>query len=69
MKDRSEEKQKFCGNCGSHNAYDYPEQVFCTMRFLKNKEPIVKTLWHCEDWHLNSQECQCIKDATRKEEK
>jgi hypothetical protein len=69
MKDESEEKRKFCGNCGSHNAYHYPEQVFCTMRFLKNKEPIVETLWHCEDWHLNSQGCRCIEDATRKGKK
>jgi len=69
MTKKSEEEQKFCGNCGSHNAYNYPEEIFCTKRFLENKNPVVKTLWHCEDWHLNPQKCQCVEDVTKHEKR
>lgn len=67
MKKRAEVEQKFCGNCGGHNAYNYPVKVFCTRRFLESKNPIVKTLWHCEEWSLNSQECHCVEEAAKKE--
>jgi hypothetical protein len=59
--------KKFCGNCTSHNAYSYPDQVFCTKRFLKKKEAIVQTLWCCEEWHPNTQECRCVRDALEKQ--
>jgi hypothetical protein len=67
LKEKAEEEQKFCGNCTSHNAYDYPDQVFCTRRFLQDKNPVVRTLWHCEEWNANAQECHCIEDASKKE--
>ncbi len=60
---KARETAKFCGNCTSHNAYDYPSQVFCTRRFLRKKEAVVQTLWHCEEWVQNAQECHCIRDA------
>jgi hypothetical protein len=66
MKEKTSDKQKFCGNCTSHNAYVYPDQVFCTRRFLKNKHPIVQTLWCCEEHYPNAQECNCIIDAKAK---
>lgn len=62
-KTRVADSEKFCGNCTSHNAYEYPVQVFCTRRFVKNKSAIVQTLWHCEDWIQNAQECHCVKDS------
>lgn len=65
MKEKGRSEQKFCGNCGSHNAYNYPSQVFCTNRFLKNMDSVVDTLWHCEDWHLNPQGCHCIENAEK----
>jgi hypothetical protein len=65
MKKKIEEKQAFCGNCSSHNAYDYPDLVFCTGRFRQNKNPIVKTLWRCDDWNENAQKCHCIEDAQK----
>jgi len=58
--------EKFCGNCTSHNAYNYPAQVFCTRRFLKNKNPIVETMWCCEEWYPAAQECNCVDEATQK---
>jgi len=67
MKEKNEANQKFCGNCGSHNTYNYPEEVFCTRRFLKNKEAVVKTLWRCEEWNLNPQECHCIEEVKKKQ--
>jgi len=69
MKGKTEFEQKFCGNCDCHNVYAYPDELFCMKRFLENKNPIVKTLWHCEEWNLNPQRCQCLEDATRKEKK
>jgi hypothetical protein len=60
---KATDSEKFCGNCTSHNAYEYPGRVFCTRRFLRNKDAVVQTLWHCEDWIQNAQECHCVKDA------
>ncbi len=62
-------KQKFCGNCGSHNAYNYPDQVFCTIRFCLNENPVVETLWCCEKWNSSSQKCCCVEEAYRKQNK
>ena len=56
-------KGKFCGNCDSHNAYDYPEKVFCSTRYAQNKDPIVDTLWFCDDYNRISQECYCVREA------
>jgi deoxyhypusine synthase len=64
VKEKSDIKQKFCGNCTSHNAYHYPDQVFCTRRFLRNKNAVVETLWCCDEWIQSAQDCQCIEDAT-----
>ena len=58
---------KFCGNCTSHNAYEYPVRVFCTRRFLRNETAVVQTLWHCEDWIQNAQKCHCVRDAKEKQ--
>jgi hypothetical protein len=66
MTEKTETNQRFCGNCGSHNAYNYPMEVFCTNRFLRNKAAIVKTLWCCEEWHLNPQKCECVEEAKKK---
>jgi hypothetical protein len=63
---KTEPKERFCGNCTSHNAYKYPDQVFCTRRFLKKKYPIVQTLWCCEEYYPAAQECNCIGDAKEK---
>lgn len=63
---KTQSKQTFCGNCTSHNAYEYPVRVFCTRRFLKNKDPIVQTLWCCEEYYPAAQECNCITDASHK---
>ncbi len=58
--------EKYCGNCDSHNSYDYPTKVFCSTRYGKNKNPIVDTLWHCEDYNKVSQECYCTREALKK---
>ncbi|HEY4675355.1 MAG TPA: hypothetical protein VIH48_04795 [Candidatus Bathyarchaeia archaeon] len=67
MNKEGKEKQRFCGNCGNHNAYNYPHQVFCTMRFCANENPIVPTLWCCEKWNPSGQECYCIEEAMKKQ--
>jgi len=65
MGEKAKTKQRFCGNCGNHNAYNYPDQVFCSMRFSENKNPIVETLWCCEEWNPSSQECYCVEEAMK----
>ncbi|HXX87978.1 MAG TPA: hypothetical protein VEH86_05990 [Candidatus Acidoferrum sp.] len=60
-------KRKYCGNCGNHTVYNYPNQLFCSRRFQEDKNPLVDTLWCCEDWNPSSQECYCIKEATKKQ--
>ncbi|MDI6691644.1 MAG: hypothetical protein QME50_07295 [Candidatus Bathyarchaeota archaeon] len=62
-------KQKFCGNCGNHNVYEYPEKIFCSKRFSKNEDPIVETLWCCPEWNPSSQECYCVEEALNKQNK
>ena len=66
MKKAKSMEHKYCGNCGSHNIYCYPDEVFCTNRFLQKKNAVVKTLWHCDDWHLNPQTCECVEEAKKK---
>jgi hypothetical protein len=65
MGEKAKIKQKFCGNCGSHSAYDYPTKTFCSTRFSENKNPIVETLWCCEEWSPCSQKCYCVEEALR----
>jgi hypothetical protein len=69
LEEKAKIKQKFCGNCGNHNAYSYPEQVFCSRRFSERKDPIVQTLWCCEEWNPSSQECYCVDEAMKKRNK
>ena len=57
------ETGRYCGNCDSHNSYDYPSKIFCSTRYAQNKTPIVDTLWCCSDWNKVSQECYCVKEA------
>lgn len=57
---------KYCGNCDSHNSYDYPVRVFCSTRLAQNKDPIVDTLWCCGSWNRVSQECYCVREALSK---
>jgi hypothetical protein len=45
-----ENEEKFCGNCDSHNCYEYP---------------IVETLWHCDSYNRVSQECYCVREASK----
>jgi hypothetical protein len=66
MKENAKTERRFCGNCGNHNAYDYPNHIFCTRRFSDDKDPVVQTLWCCEDWNPSSQECYCIEEAAKK---
>ena len=61
-----EETPRCCGNCGSHNPYEYPAKMFCSKRYTQNKDPIVDTLGCCSDWNPVSQGCHCIRDALKK---
>ena len=64
MKNKTE-PERFCGNCDSHNSYNYPNQVFCSTRHWQSQEPIVPTLWHCDQWNQVSQECYCVREAKK----
>ncbi|MEM2098609.1 MAG: hypothetical protein QXU99_02520 [Candidatus Bathyarchaeia archaeon] len=58
--------KKYCGNCSSHNIYHYPDLIFCSTRYAKNKDAIVNSLWCCEEWSHTDQECYCIREALKK---
>ena len=58
-------EEKFCGNCDSHNCFDYPTKVFCSTRYWHHQNPIVDTLWHCESYNRVSQECYCVSEALK----
>ncbi|MGA2682365.1 MAG: hypothetical protein ABSF44_11280 [Candidatus Bathyarchaeia archaeon] len=60
-----QDKEKHCGNCDSHNCYDYPTKVFCSTRYGQNKSFIVDTLWLCESYNRVSQECYCVREALK----
>jgi hypothetical protein len=59
------EAGKFCGNCDSHNCYEYPAKVFCSTRYAEGKDPIVETLWSCNEYNKVSQECYCVREAKK----
>jgi len=59
------EQSEFCGNCDSHNSYQYPTKVFCSTRHSKSLDPIVDTLWYCESYNRVSQECYCVREALK----
>ena len=67
MKEKAKGEKRYCGNCGNHNAYNFPDQIFCTRRFSDNKDPVVQTLWCCQDWNPSSQDCYCIEEAIKKQ--
>jgi hypothetical protein len=56
---------EFCGNCDSHNSYQYPVKVFCSTRHWHSLNPIVDTLWRCENYNRVSQECFCVREALK----
>jgi hypothetical protein len=57
--------EHYCGNCDSHNSYQYPTKVFCSTRYAQHKDPIVDTLWNCSDWNQVSQDCYCVREAKK----
>lgn len=56
---------EYCGNCDSHNSYQYPVKVFCSTRHWHSLNPIVDTLWRCENYNRVSQECFCVREALK----
>ena len=56
---------EYCGNCDSHNSYQYPKKVFCSTRHWHSLDPIVDTLWRCENYNRVSQECFCVREALK----
>ncbi len=57
--------EECCGNCDSHNSYHYPTKVFCSTRYDKDQDPIVDTLWRCDDYNKVSQPCYCVREALK----
>jgi len=57
--------RKVCGNCRYHNTYEYPEKVFCFVRFANRKSPVVSILFGCNEWENKLQECLCLEDYSK----
>ncbi len=62
-------KDRLCGNCRYHNSYIYPDQSFCFVKFQKKEDAIVSTLDCCNQWACKPQECHCLEDTLKKQEK
>lgn len=70
MKKEANSGERFCGNCRYHNTYEYPDYVFCFVRFQKRENPVVSTLQNgCDHWESKLQECFCLDDTLKKHEK
>jgi hypothetical protein len=69
MGEEAKTKKRFCGNCVHHNPYDYPDRILCTILLLENRNPVVQTLWCCEKWNPIDEECCCVEEATKKDDK
>jgi hypothetical protein len=63
------EKGRFCGNCRYHNAYNYPDQNFCFLKFQNRENPVVSALDYCPEWLFKPQECFCLDELVRKKKK
>jgi len=60
--------ERYCGNCGFHSPYEYPNKIFCEYWFIndRNADPIKETLYSCEKWKPKSQPCFCVREALKK---
>lgn len=57
--------EKYCGNCGWHNVYEYPDLIFCELKLTK-----LPTLTPaCGSWTQGHGECFCVRDALENREK
>lgn len=65
METKREIKEKYCGNCSYHNVYEFPSKIFCTYRLAKGLDPIISTLWCCENWQPSVDDCFCVEAAKK----
>jgi hypothetical protein len=66
---RQAKEERYCGNCSSHNTYDYPDVVFCMSRYLRGEKATRPTLSTCDDWRTHVQKCFCVDDALKRQTK
>ena len=60
------EEKRMCGNCRYHNAYEYPDRIFCFSKFSNREEPVVSIFDSCDEWESKLQECYCLEEALGK---
>ena len=66
MPKKAANMDKVCGNCRYHNAYEYPDYVFCFNKFSDREYPRFSIFDFCEQWENKLQECFCLEDALKK---
>jgi len=69
LKNVAHSEKKYCGNCRYHNTYDYPDRVFCFVKFQRLDNPVVSALDCCSEWEFKPQECFCLDDTLKKNKK
>jgi len=69
MSKKSGRMEKICGNCRYHNAYEYPDRVFCFAKFGERENPVVSIFYCCDEWENQLQDCFCLEDAMKKKGK
>ena len=65
---KSAADKRFCGNCGNHTVYHFPDKIFCGRRLEADMNPVMDTLGRCGDWNPADQECFCIKEVMKNKE-
>lgn len=58
--------KRVCGNCRYHNAYNYPDKIFCFSRFNKQENPVISVFDSCDEWENKLQDCYCLEDTLSK---
>jgi hypothetical protein len=54
-----------CGNCKYHCAYEYPDTVFCFVKFENREEQIMSIFDVCDEWESKEQACFCLEEALK----
>ena len=66
LKGKGKTEKNICGNCRYHNAYDYPDKIFCFAKFQNLENPVVSIFDCCDEWQEKTQECFCLEEARKK---
>lgn len=65
-KDIIKPRDKCCGNCRYHSAYQYPDTIFCFDKFGNTENPVKSVFDVCNEWEFKEQACFCLDNALKR---